>query len=233
MNTVFTLRSSFCACSLIGSLLCSVATAQTNKFSLSVNVSPVYSGSFNERSIRIPTTQAQPINPVFTRSSISYGYSVGLSAHYAFSSRWSATTGLWVNNFTRAKSTFLFNTNTNGIITSTSAGTRVSARTYQVPLLGNYRTSDRKLAAYFSAGALISIPPEATDYILGHNNDEVLLRGRRMAVFPMIGAGLSYQLNRRFSLLTQPTLMVEFPVDEYILHNAYRVGLLTQLMYTF
>ena len=233
MNTTSILRGSFCSCLVIGWLLCSVATAQINKFSLSVNVSPIYSGSFDERNISIPTTQSQSINPVFTKSSTSYGYSVGLSAHYAFSPRWSATTGLWVNNFTKAKSTFLFNTSTNGIITSRSAGTRVSARTYQIPLLGNYRTSDKKLAAYLSAGVLVSLPPPATDYIIGYNNDSALLRGSRGKVLPMIGAGLSYQLSSQFSFLVQPTLMLEFPAEEYILYNAYRVGLLTQLKYTF
>lgn len=233
MNTVSTTRRAFYGCSIIGCLLCSVATAQINKFSLAVNFSPVYSGSFNERNITIPTNQGQRINPVFTRSSTSYGYSFGLSARYAFSSRWSATTSLWVNNFITAESTFSFNTDSYGPVTTSHAGTRVSARTYQVPLLGNYRTSDRKLAAYFSAGALISIPPAATDYIIGYNNDIALLQGSRTEVFPMIGAGLSYQLNRRFSFLTQPTLTVRFPPQEYIRYHAYRVGLLTQLMYTF
>ncbi len=233
MNTVFTMRGSFYGCSIIGWLLCSVATAQITKFSLSVNVSPIYSGSFNERNISIPATQGQLINPVFTRSSTSYGYSAGLSIRYAFSPRWSATTGLWVNNFVRAESTFSFNTDSYGPVTTPGAGTRVSARTYQVPLLANYRTSDRRLAAYFSAGVLISIPPTATDYVLGYNNETALLRGARTELLPIIGAGLSYQLNRRFSFLAQPTLSVRIPPQEYIRHYAYRVGLLTQLMYTF
>ena len=233
MKTASTLKSLFYSCLIIGWLPCSVATAQINKFSLSVSVSPIYSGSFNERNIITPTTQSQSINPVFTKSSTSYGYSVGLSAHYAVSSRWSVTTGLWVNNFTRARSTLLFNTNTNGLIISPNAGTRVSARTYQVPVLANYRTSDKKLAAYFSAGVLISLPPPSTNYLIGHNDDLALLRGSRGKVLPMIGAGLSYRLSNRFSFLAQPTLMLEFPAEEYILHNTYRVGLLTQLKYTF
>lgn len=233
MNTVFTPRRSFYGCLVIGWLLCSVATAQVNRLSLSVSFSPIHSGSFNERNGTVPPNQGQSINPVFVKSSTSFGYSVGLSAHYAFSPRWSATTGLWVNNFTKARSTLLFNTTTNGLITSRSSGTRVSARTYQVPVLVNYRTSDEKWAAYFSAGTLISLPPPATDYLIGHNNDIALLKGGRGKVLPMIGAGLSCQLSNHFSFLAQPTLMVEFPAEEHILYNAYRVGLLTQLKYAF
>lgn len=233
MNTVFITRGLFYGCLASGWLLCPVATAQMSKISLSVSYSPIYSSSFHSRNFTVPPSQGQSINPVFTKSSTSSGYSFGLSAHYAFAPRWSATTGLWVNNFTKAESTFLFNTNTNGVITSPNAGTRVSARTYQVPLLANYRTSDKQLAAYFSAGVLVSLPPTATDYLISQNDDYALVRGRRAEVLPMIGAGLSYQLSNRFSFLVQPTLMLEFPPNEYILYTAYRAGLLTQLKYTF
>lgn len=233
MNTVFTLRRSVYGCLVISWLLCSVAAAQSSRLSISASLSPIYTSNFKSHLIAIPPNQGQLVNPAYTQSSTRYGYSVGLSAHYAFSARWSATTGLWVNNFTRAESTFLYNTATNGMITSRNAGTRVSARTYQVPLLANYRTSDKKLAAYFSAGVLISLPPPATDYLISENNDYALLRSSRGKVLPMIGAGISYRLDNHFSFLAQPTLMVEFADDEYILYNAYRVGLLTQLTYTF
>ena len=155
---LFTPRDSFYVCLAISWLLCSVATAQSSRLSISASVSPIYTGSFKGRSIAIPPSQGQLVNPAYTQSSNRYGYSVGLSAHYAFSARWSATSGLWVNNFTRAESTFLYSTATNQLIVSPHSGTRISARTYQVPLLVNYRTSNRNLAAYFSAGALVSLP---------------------------------------------------------------------------
>lgn len=137
--------------------------------------------------------------------------SVGLTARYHFKPKWDLSVGL------------LYNSNSSHLKTPQSDDIQLTSRYIQLPILVNYRLSDRPLSAYISAGAFLSKSKTFSDEPVKSN--------------ALIGVGLDYRLNSKLSLLLQPTAsyLLYKPASntlfQYNNYNSYSFGLQTQLIW--
>ena len=96
---------------------------------------------------------------------------------------------------------------------------------WQLPLLVNYRLTDRRLSPYFSTGALFSRSNTFT--------------GRPITTDGVVGVGLVYRLDEGLSLLLQPSASYSFyrpagdAVYTLIQYSSYSLGIQTQLIWRF
>lgn len=143
----------------------------------------------------------------------STGSSVGLTAHYNFSQKWDLSVGAF------------YNKTISHLKTSQIDDIRLATEYIQFPVLINYRLSDRRLAPYFSAGAIFEKSKSA-------NSGPI----RTSAA---LGVGLDYKINSRLSWLIQPTASyLLYKPDNTTLYqfnnyNSYRIGIQTQLLIHF
>jgi hypothetical protein len=216
---------------LLGALLLiSAATSAQNRFSVSVTGGPVINYASARYNILLPGSSpgqgSQTIITTVDNQSTRGGYSIGLSANYAFTPNWSISTGFWYNRLSM-NGTNPFN--------ATPTPTRIIGQDYQVPLLVNYRLGHKRLSPYFSAGALANFPRSTIYREEGNSGDSFkLLFSTSMDVRAVVGAGVAYQLNNHLSLIAQPMLIWRFkPAGDYERYVAYQVNGQIQLMYSF
>jgi hypothetical protein len=201
-----------------------------SKFSLSLNLAPVYGHSASEQTLPIPDPNTQSATTDYGIRSHGIGYSFGLTGRYAFTTKWSASAGIWATSSIFSTADISFN------------GTQYSidfqnhhpySYAYKIPLLLNYQSSRKRLSPYFSAGA--SLDFRAKSYVDLGNGQEVAIKvGKPLVASLLLGAGIIYRLSRQLSLVAQPTIhyTVE-PRPTYSYYRGYQLSLQTQLMYHF
>lgn len=198
-----------------------------NRFSVGITAAPVLSHSHSNVRLTVPDQTGQPATArLDLRSSIG-GFTAGVSVQYNFSPRWSLSTGLWFNQLrTTQPSPF-----------TPATRTRVISSGYQIPLLVNYRLSDRRLSPVVSAGALGYLRNNTRYKPLDGGRDFRVKFGNSLNVQAIVGAGASYQLTPRWSLLVQPQLIWQFrpkgdDIIGYDRYVSYQLQGQVQLAYT-
>lgn len=207
--------SKFYTSSILAVLLfsCSGAFSQ-GKFAISANVAPVYGHSKITTEVTLPDPDGSGTftNETWKSAFSTKGFWLGLNGRYAFSEKWSASTGLWFNYFAIRQS-----------------GTSSGSHNFSIPVFANFQVSERKLSPYFSAGALwnfgttsrVNIPDIGTvTFKSGKNTSRVS---------PTVAAGVIYHFAQRLSLIAQPTFSYAIPPSR-IDTKAYQLGLNVQLM---
>lgn len=158
-------------------------------------------------------TGSRTIIPADIRSTVS---SVGLMARYHFTPKWDVSVGaLYYRNTAQIKNP------------QAPSGESFSFTTEggQVPILVNYRLTDRRLSPYFSTGVLFAKSKTFTD-------DNLWTEG-------MVGAGVDYRFQSGLSLLLQPTASYSFykpainSASQTINYRSYSFGAQTQLIWRF
>lgn len=201
-----------------------------HKFSLSLSTAPTYQLLDSRSIITIPDVNGGPASPVEIHTQrTGLGYLVGLMARYAFSDRFSVSTGLWSNRLHYRTPTIAttpdLTTNPNNVqIIATASNTYA----YQIPLLISYQLPGKRLSPYFSAGALITFP----SVVSFEGGGTYRAANRKVYVYPTLGAGISYQLNAHFSIIAQPTFTYILPNGTFVSYSNYQIGVQTQLVYT-
>ncbi|ADB39395.1 outer membrane beta-barrel protein [Spirosoma linguale] len=147
----------------------------------------------------------------------SSGYSLessaGLTARYKFNRKWDFSIGV------------LYSRGTSYVKTPQSNDIKLTTEYIQLPVLINYRLSERRLAPYFSAGAIFGKNKSVS-------NDPVKTSA-------IVGIGLDYKISSKLSWLIQPTASYLFyKPDNTILYqfrdyNSYNIGVQTQLILHF
>jgi hypothetical protein len=137
---------------------------------------------------------------------------LGLTVRYHLTQQWDFSLGV------------LYNKNNSPTITLGMYKVNLITRYVQLPTLLNYRSSAHRLSPYFSAGAVFNVntwsnEPVKTSLILG--------------------AGIDYQINTKFSWLLQPTFdyllynPADTPSQQFINYEAYAIGVQTQFLWHF
>ena len=209
-------------------LLLSIAfVSAQHRFSVALTASPAYGHTSARLNYLLPTGTGQLEPAVFSSDISSVGYTLGAMAHYAFTPSLSVSTGFWYNRL-----------GTNGIFPFAPGPipARIIHRAIQVPLLLNYRSSQRRLSPYFSAGLLVDVrrPTIFRPESGSGQSDARVLAGKQDDFRPVLGAGISYRINQHVSLLVQPLLIWQFrPNKDYAHFVSYQINAQTQLVYTF
>lgn len=202
-----------------------------NRFSLSVQVAPVYAYSdskfifpFPDPITQLPTTEVTTVSNVLN-------YSLGIAVGYAFSSKWSIASGVWATHSAIGKGDF----SENGVRgTMRYQYSHPFTNSYKVPLLINFKSSTKRLSPYFSAGATFDFRGISYVDLEGNGTYVPVKFGKALIVRPLIGAGVLYGLTEHMSLIVQPTIQYDLePHPGYSYYHAYQLGLQTQLMYRF
>ncbi len=189
-------------------------TFSQKRFSVGLTAAPAFSHSYTNFTFTAPDQTGQLVSTDVSQRSSNWFATVGTSVDWAFTSRYSLTTGIWFSQ-SRMTQSYPFG--------PANVSARVISSGWAVPLLVNYRFSDRRLSPIVSAGALGSfggstrLKPEA-----GSGLQEVRINfGNELTVRPMLGAGVSYRINPRWSLLAQPLLIWRFRPkdDQFIRYN--------------
>ena len=146
-------------------------------------------------------------------SGYSNGSSVGLTSHYYFSEKWSFSVGI------------LYNKSTSHVNSPQIGDVSLQSEHIQLPASVNYRLSTRRLSPYFSAGFFLEKNRSLT-------NDPFKTNA-------VVGAGLDYRVNSKFSLLVQPTgsyLLYKPSNSSLIVYNSfnsYKLGVQVQTVWHF
>lgn len=201
------------------------------KLSVSISASPVYRYLNAKFSIYLPGGKGGPpaLHEVHTRQN-GNGYVIGLMAYYNFSSQWSLSTGLFLNKTKFDAPTI----STKADLTASPDGLQFllwtnTVRSFQVPLMINYRTSVKRLSLYFSIGALTSVYSTNDFNDSGRSQNTI----ENIHPHPTLSAGIDYLLNDHFSLIVQPTFIYFLPYEKVISYKNYQMGLQAQLLYKF
>ncbi|AQG79102.1 outer membrane beta-barrel protein [Spirosoma montaniterrae] len=217
---------------LLFSLLC-VCVAPTfaqKRFSVGVVAAPAFNYSHTNLTFTAPNQNGQLVSTDFDQRSSGWAAIVGASADYAFTPRWSVSTGIWFSQ-SRSKQPYSFG--------SANTSARVISSGWAVPLLVNYRFSDRRFSPLVSVGIQGSFggstvfKPEA-----GSSFREFRINfGNELTVQPLLGAGIAYRLTERWSLMAQPLLVWRFRPqgDQFIRYNrtvSYQLQGQVRLMYS-
>ncbi|MCX6218532.1 hypothetical protein [Spirosoma sp.] len=198
-----------------------------SKFSVSVNLAPVY--THTDFSLPVPLPNSPVVLTEYAGRAYGLHYSVGLMGWYHFSSKWSASAGIWATHQAIGKTNITYN----GVASSTTYQYNHPFNNYyKVPVQINYQPAQKKLSPYFSAG--VSFDLRGTSYVdlFGDGTYTAVKFGKPVVVTPLVGVGLIYQLTNRLSLLTQPTFQYDLqarPANNY--YHAYQVSLQTQLIW--
>ena len=222
---------------LIGSLLLLSVTlvSAQHRFGFSVTAAPTYSYANSTQTIYLPAVyvpsapvgSTDPVPVDYSSKTQTWGYVTGIMAHYTFTPNWSVSTGFWYNRFS-----------TDGIFPFApgNVSARYITQILQVPLLANYRSSQKRLSPYFSAGVLASfLQPTIFRPEAGSGLDDAKVRFDQSVKYrAMLGAGISYRLNPHVSLIAQPMLIWNFkPKGDFSHYVSYQVNGQTQLVYWF
>ena len=198
--------------------------------SVSATVAPTLIRTNYNRTYLYPDSDGQIVEPVFLAGTANaFGYSAGLTAHYAYAPGWSVAAGAWYSQTTLRQARPAL---------SGEGTTAIRSRTVRVPLLLNYQPSTRRLSPYFSLGLLLDFPVAARVVVTRNNQPTQRLRlGTDSGpIFqPMLGAGGRYRINRRCALIVQPIWAYNLGrfggAQTY--NSSYEVSVLTQITYSF
>ncbi|MBE9463483.1 outer membrane beta-barrel protein [Dyadobacter subterraneus] len=209
---------------LAGFLLSSPVVMGQSKFAFSITAAPFYGQIKSKNSFVIPSgTGGEPITTEIKSKTTTKGYWVGLNGRYSFSSKWSASTGLWLSESWQ---------NVPQITPAISVYTgRSRSHNLAIPAMVNFQTSERRLSPYFSAGAMwnfsttsrLNISSLETNFTFKSNDSKVT---------PMVGAGVIYNFAQHISMIAQPIFQYIIPLSG-IHSQTYQLNLNVQLMYRF
>lgn len=216
----------FCVLLVFTSLPC---TGQRS-ISVSATITPVYRYTNYGRLYLYPDSDGQVVEPVFLNGPRwGSGYSAGVTARYTYAPGWSVGAGVWYQQIALRQAR------------PASAGegtTTLRNRTVRVPFFINYQSSTKRLSPYFSLGLLVDFP--MTSRVLvdrsGQARQRLRLSTEGGPIFhALLGAGASYQLNRRYSVLVQPTGSYNLGRFGGAATNftSFELSLQTQVLYTF
>jgi hypothetical protein len=203
---------------IIVSVLTTTITAGQGRFSVAATVTPGFHNiDFSLGEVDIAS------------GSQSYrGLSLGLTAYYAFTPKWSLSVGLLHSRFS-GDSRF---ENSTGVATYSR-----QLQSFQVPVLLNYTPSSHRLSPYLSAGLLTNYTYRITAN--GSQTNQKIDAPNALTTYAMIGIGAHYRITPRLALIVQPTAAYRLnkPASGYPLNytrfNDYVFSLQTQLKFTF
>lgn len=205
-------------------LLSSSAVFGQSKFAFSALAAPFYGHINSKNTFVVPYgAGGELITTEMKSKTTTKGYWVGLNGRYSFSSKWSASTGLWLSESRQNVPDITF---IPAIPYFTGSG---KSHNFVIPVKVNFQTSESKLSPYFSAGAFWNFNTTSRVNISGSETSAVF-RSDNSKVTPMVGAGVIYNFAQHLSVIAQPTFSYAFPASGLNTH-AYRASFNIQLMY--
>ncbi|WP_159476322.1 outer membrane beta-barrel protein [Dyadobacter sp. 3J3] len=208
---------------ILAGLLCfsSVVLGQS-KLAFSATVAPFYGHINSEKTYVVPYNSGL-ISSEMKSKTTSKGYWAGLNARYSFSSKWSASTGLWLSESWNNVPDITFNP---AIPYYTGRG---KSHNFVIPVMVNFQTSGNKLSPYFSAGALWNFT-NTSRVNIATQESYVIFKNSDSRIMPMIGAGVIYNFAQHLSIIAQPTFSYAISPSGIDSH-AYRASFNVQLLY--
>lgn len=192
-------------------LMLSASSLAQSRFSLA----PTYWFNYNPYSSQATYTFNGATTPIVA-SGYSTVSSFGLTARYHLTHQWDVSVGaLYYRDANHNKS----------LPGPYGDFAPFISKGWQLPLLVNYRLTDRRLSPYFSTGALFSRSNTFT--------------GRPITTDGVVGVGLSYRLDAGLSVLVQPSASYSFyrPASDAVYtlnqYSSYSLGVQTQLIWSF
>lgn len=185
-----------------------------SKFALSATVAPFYTHYKTNNIVILPDKNGVLYSYMDKSKGSWRGSWFGLNGRYSFSSKWSASTGLWFNK-------------------SIANGGNTNARShnFSIPVMVNFQTSARKLSPYFSAGALWNFETTTHLDIADVAQSLVFKSGdRTFKTSMMAGAGGIYNFSKHLSVIGQPTFSYIIPPSGYNART-YQLSFNVQLLY--
>ncbi|GAB3988401.1 hypothetical protein GCM10028807_10980 [Spirosoma daeguense] len=214
-----------------GLLFClsTVAVAQ-QKLEISATGAPTFvSAEYNYRYF-YPDSDGQIVEPIFMNGKrLLPGFVTGLTATYTYSPGWSVSSGIWYQQLTTRQARMAI---------AGYGRTTVHHRTIRIPILLNYRLTQKRLSPYFSFGTMFDFPM-ASRVIAereGLPTQRLRLSADKGPIFNiLLGAGVQYQLSNQLSLMVQPQAIYKLGrfggADAH--DTSYEFTALTQIAYKF
>jgi hypothetical protein len=229
INCFFPMRQPTCFLAVLLVLL-RIASYGQGKVSVAVTVAPTYVNTTYFNRYFYPESDGQLVEPIQINGVRgTAGYSAGATVHYNWVPAWSVSGGIWYAQHT---------TQQERMIAAGEGMNNIRQRAIRIPVLLNFRSSDKRLSPYFSFGWLFDFP--FTAQVLVDRPDQGTQRLRLLTekgpVFHVLaGAGVHYKLTPRYGLIVQPTASYNLgSFGGYGSHNdAYAFSLQTQLVYSF
>lgn len=200
------------------------------KLSVSATVAPTVSRTAYYYRFLYPESDGQVVEPVYLNGNKwSSGYSAGLSLVCAYAPGWSVSSGLWYQQLGTQQARQP--TAGDGTVT-------LRSRAIRVPILLNYCSSMKRLAPYFSFGALTDVPMSSRVVVVrsGESTQHLRLKTISRPIFHLLlGAGVQYRLNSHYTLMAQPIWTYKLgqlgatPTND----SSVELSLLTQVAYRF
>ena len=201
------------------------------KLSVSATVAPGLDYTNYHGRYLYPESDGQLVEPVFLAGSRwSWGYSAGVSVLYTYQPGWSVSSGIWFHQVTTRQARQPIAGE--GTVT-------LRSRTLRIPLLLNYSPFRQRLSPYFSFGFLTDFQILSRVIVTRTGESTQNLRLKPLIPRPvfhgLLGAGATYKLNERYTLMGQPILTYNFgQLGAAGLHDtSFELSLLIQAAYTF
>ncbi|GAB3755674.1 PorT family protein [Spirosoma pomorum] len=200
------------------------------KLSVAITAAPTYTNTTYFNRSFYPESDGQLVEPIQINGVRgTAGFLAGVTVHYNWVPAWSVSSGIWYDQHTPRQQR---------IPMAGEGMNNMRQRAIRIPLLLNFRSSDKRLSPYFSFGWLVDLP--LTARVLVDRPDQGTQRLRLLTdkgpVFHVVaGAGVHYKLTPRYGLIVQPTASYNLgSFGGYASHNdSYALGLQTQLVYSF
>lgn len=217
---------------LLAVFVCSlrIASYGQGKVSIAATVAPTYVNTTYFNRYFYPESDGHLVEPIQingVRGTV--GYSAGVTAHYNWVPAWSVSGGIWYDQHT---------TRQERMAVAGEGMNNIRQRAIRIPVLLNFRPSEKRLSPYFSFGWLLDFPLTARVLVeradLG--NQRLRLLTENGPVFHVLaGAGIHYKLTPRYGLIVQPTASYNLgSFGGYNAHDdAFALSLQTQLVYSF
>ncbi|MFD2936360.1 PorT family protein [Spirosoma flavum] len=200
------------------------------KLSILATVTPTLSDTHYTTRFLYPDSDGQIVEPVYLNGNRwASGYSAGLSLWYTYAPGWSVSSGIWYQQLTTRQARQAVAGE--GTIT-------LRKRVIRIPVLLNYVLSTKRLSPYFSFGVLTDIPIAARVIVTrsGQSTQYLRLENSSRPIFHvLVGAGMQYKLNRRYTLMAQPiwTYNLGQLGGTSTYNPSYELSLLAQIAYSF
>ena len=205
-----------------------MAQAQS-RFLFSINLAPVFSHADYSVSLPLPDPATQLPTTEFSTVTNGLNYSIGLMGWYNFSPKWSVSTGVFANHAITSTTKFIQN-GQEGVINYRY--NHPFSHTFKTPLQLNFRPSPKQLSPYFSLGTTFDFRGTSYVDIFGNGEYVPVKFGKAVVATPLLGAGISYQINNRLSLIAQPTIQYNLQDHStYNYYHAYQLSLQTHLVW--
>ncbi|MBN8824540.1 MULTISPECIES: outer membrane beta-barrel protein [unclassified Spirosoma] len=200
------------------------------KWALSVHLAPTYTHNDSKITAGGGLNPPLPVSEFVIKSN-GLSYSLGVSARYAFSPKWSVTTGIWASHIATSKTDLV----QDGIpYTIRYTYNHPFSNFYSAPLLINYQVSTKRLSPYISLGTTFGFRRKSYVDLTGNGDYVAVKIGKPVVVTPLVGVGVLYNLTEHMTLIAQPTIQYDVEShSNYDYYHAYSLSLQTQLMYRF